>query len=229
MSHKANDKVSTPERIIEAATTLMWRDGYHSVSVDKICCNAGVQKGSFYHAFSSKADLLLIIIKRMWELDRRDIEEIYATDRSTEAKIRNHLKWVCLTQKQLKAKLGFVPGTFDMVIDINIPEEVSDFIREARQQHLEFFENAIVVLLCPQGFQRETAIWFAAVIVNYFTGVLIDARLRNSLTSLELLPETALSLIALAAPPGAKFREGSTLPGQVLMPENANIPEKPTT
>ncbi|MBU0929171.1 MAG: TetR/AcrR family transcriptional regulator [Spirochaetes bacterium] len=49
----------TRERIYEAAWVLIGAEGFDKVSVDRICESAGVAKGSFYHHFKSKADLIV--------------------------------------------------------------------------------------------------------------------------------------------------------------------------
>lgn len=49
----------TRARIYEAAWHLIGENGFEKVSVDRICQRAGVAKGSFYHHFKSKADLII--------------------------------------------------------------------------------------------------------------------------------------------------------------------------
>ena len=49
----------TRARIYDAAWHLISEDGFDKVSVDRICERAGVAKGSFYHHFKSKADLIV--------------------------------------------------------------------------------------------------------------------------------------------------------------------------
>ncbi|PKL24660.1 MAG: hypothetical protein CVV47_09505 [Spirochaetae bacterium HGW-Spirochaetae-3] len=49
----------TRARIYEAAWQLIGAEGFAKVSVDRICGRAGVAKGSFYHHFKSKADLIV--------------------------------------------------------------------------------------------------------------------------------------------------------------------------
>lgn len=50
------------ERLIEAAKQLTYAHGYNAIGVKDICDRAGVNKGSFYHFFPSKRDLLLAVI-----------------------------------------------------------------------------------------------------------------------------------------------------------------------
>jgi len=50
------------QRLIEAAKQLTYAHGYNAIGVKEICERAGVNKGSFYHFFPSKRDLLLAVI-----------------------------------------------------------------------------------------------------------------------------------------------------------------------
>ena len=194
-------KPSTPNRIIEAATALFWRSGYHAVSVDAICGAALVQKGSLYHAFGSKADLLTVVIQQIWERDRGEIEKIYLTDDPLLEKLRNHLEWFGISQRRLKARYGFVPGTFEIVIDTNIPEKAQEFMSAASHDAIGIMRDTINTLLAPRRLNAETVEWITTVIRQLVRGALIEARLGNSLTPLYALPESALALIGLAPPP----------------------------
>ncbi len=49
----------TRAKIYEAAWHLIGEEGFEKVSVDRICEKAGVAKGSFYHHFRSKGDLIV--------------------------------------------------------------------------------------------------------------------------------------------------------------------------
>lgn len=55
---------STRDRIVAAAQALFLRDGYAAVGINAICAEAAVVKGSFYHFFPAKADLLAAVIAR---------------------------------------------------------------------------------------------------------------------------------------------------------------------
>lgn len=44
-------------KLIDAAVKLVLKQGYSATTVDQICAEAGVTKGSFFHYFSSKEDI----------------------------------------------------------------------------------------------------------------------------------------------------------------------------
>jgi TetR/AcrR family transcriptional repressor of nem operon len=49
-------------KFIDAATALVREQGYAGTSVDDICARAGIGRGSFFHHFNSKEELLLAAI-----------------------------------------------------------------------------------------------------------------------------------------------------------------------
>jgi len=53
----------TRERIIAAAKTRFHSRSYADVGIKEICDSAEIQKGSFYHFFPSKRDLMLAVIE----------------------------------------------------------------------------------------------------------------------------------------------------------------------
>lgn len=50
------------QKFIDAATALVREQGYAGTSVDDICARADLRKGSFFHHFKSKEDVLLAAI-----------------------------------------------------------------------------------------------------------------------------------------------------------------------
>ncbi|MBP2167972.1 AcrR family transcriptional regulator [Erwinia toletana] len=55
------------ETIINAATLLFNREGFHSVGVDKIAASAGVSKLTLYRNFPSKERLIIEVLRRCKE------------------------------------------------------------------------------------------------------------------------------------------------------------------
>ncbi len=51
------------QKFIDAAIALIREQGYAATSVDEICARAGMKKGSFFHHFKSKEELLLAAIE----------------------------------------------------------------------------------------------------------------------------------------------------------------------
>lgn len=51
------------QKIVDSALQLMLDKGYSGTTVDEICANAGVSKGSFYHFFKAKEDIGLAALE----------------------------------------------------------------------------------------------------------------------------------------------------------------------
>ncbi len=58
-----NIATDTKSRIIAAAKPRFHSRSYANVGIQEICESAGVQKGSFYHFFPSKRDLVIAVIE----------------------------------------------------------------------------------------------------------------------------------------------------------------------
>src|SRR5437868_1482843 len=68
-------------QLIASAIKLIHARSYGAVSVDDLCAHAGVHKGSFYHFFPSKRDLLLAVLDIQWEqLQQSMLEPAFARD-----------------------------------------------------------------------------------------------------------------------------------------------------
>ena len=91
MTRKPNTKTSktapvragtnTKRKLIDAAHTLIWANSYTQVSVDDICREAGVRKGSFYHFFPSKSDLAAAALEDCWHECKDELDAFFAVKR----------------------------------------------------------------------------------------------------------------------------------------------------
>jgi len=66
------------DRLVEAATRLFADQGYESTSVQEVVELAGVTKGSMYHYFKSKDDLLFEIYGRVLRMQTDRLERLAA-------------------------------------------------------------------------------------------------------------------------------------------------------
>lgn len=54
----------TRERLLDAARTLLVREGLHGVSVERLCDEAGFTRGAFYSNFETKDELVVALVER---------------------------------------------------------------------------------------------------------------------------------------------------------------------
>ena len=70
------------ERLIQAAMDLFFTRSYTDVGVQELCKAAAVKKGSFYHFFETKQDLVLASLDRWWEITRETAwERAFSSER----------------------------------------------------------------------------------------------------------------------------------------------------
>jgi TetR/AcrR family transcriptional regulator, cholesterol catabolism regulator len=79
------------ERILEAATQLFLRNGYHGCTMDQIAAAIGVTKPFVYYQFRDKREILAAISGYGAELSLSAIEDADLQEGSTTAKMR----WFC--------------------------------------------------------------------------------------------------------------------------------------
>lgn len=60
-------KSDARHRLQRAAHTLFHGKGYEAVGVAELCSAADVNKGSFYHFFASKRELMLEVVAKAWD------------------------------------------------------------------------------------------------------------------------------------------------------------------
>ena len=96
MTSSNTSSLDTRDRLIEGAVGLLHAHGYQSVGVKALCDVAGVQKGSFYHYFSSKEDLTLAALDRSWDLFRTGVIEPALAQNDDPAKRNRAIRAACL-------------------------------------------------------------------------------------------------------------------------------------
>ena len=122
-------KVTTRDKLINSAYKLFYKQGFNGTSIDDILKNAGVNKGSLYHQFKGKKELLLAVIE---EKIAYDLEQ----------------KYKVITKKQkplefLKEKL-FTVEDFDFKHGCalnNLVQELSPIDEDIAQALLKVYKN----------------------------------------------------------------------------------------
>src|SRR2546423_4144499 len=75
-------RVSTARaRLVQGTIDLIWTESYGSVTVDAICERARVKKGSFYHFFRSKDELVIAALDAHWEARKPTLDNLFAPPR----------------------------------------------------------------------------------------------------------------------------------------------------
>jgi len=86
---------SARERLLKAADELFYKEGVHTVGIDRVIERAGVAKASLYSTFGSKEELVLAYLKQRSERRQRRIRERIARYDEPRARIIALFELVC--------------------------------------------------------------------------------------------------------------------------------------
>ena len=100
----------TKDKLLQVGFDLIWDSSYGSVSVDDICKRAGINKGSFYHFFPSKVDLVVQAYEEAWERKRPALDRIFSSQVAPLERLHHWCQFVYESQKEKAGKYGHVCG-----------------------------------------------------------------------------------------------------------------------
>jgi AcrR family transcriptional regulator len=157
---------SRRKQILEAASRVFSRVGFHRATTRQIACEAGVAEGTIFNYFDTKDDLLIAMLQYLTQFDRQQLEALYS-----EA-LRSELR--PLLQEQLSRSLAQPQVGNDMFAAVLSEALVNADVRQDyRDQHLEPFlqrtERHIQQRIARGELRRLDAALFARI---YFSATL---------------------------------------------------------
>jgi TetR/AcrR family transcriptional regulator, transcriptional repressor for nem operon len=188
------------ERLIASATELIHARSYGAVSVDDLCAHAGVHKGSFYHFFPSKRDLLLAALDLQWEQARETmLEPAFAPDVPPLERIARfftlfsdpHVTDPAGTGCVLGCSFGNLAaemGAQDPVIRAkvqNVFAGICGYLEGALREAAA--EGAITGVDAPAG---------ARALLAYYEGIMLVAKAANNAALIDQLGHAALQILS---------------------------------
>ncbi len=176
---------NTRERLVQTMLDLMWSASYGAVSVDDICKQADAQKGSFYHFFSSKAELAVVAFETQWEEWRGELDAIFSASRPPLERFSHFLKVLEDEQKKSAKEFGYVVGCPFCSVGSELAtqdETIRARIKVIFENHLRYFENALRDAVAEGALPKKLDVKAKAREIDAFiNGAMINARIRNSL------------------------------------------------
>lgn len=170
------------QRLLDATLDLIWRQSYGAVTVDAICDKAGVKKGSFYHFFRSKSELVLAALDLYWSLARPDLDRIFAPTVPPATRLRDYLEFVYARQMELQKRFGRVPGCPYCAVG----SEISNFdaticgkIQELIANYTSYLEIALRDMQRAGQLHGHEPAGSARALFAYIHGLLGHARIHD--------------------------------------------------
>jgi TetR/AcrR family transcriptional repressor of nem operon len=198
---------NTRQKLIETMLRLIWAAGYGAVSVEDICRAGGVRKGSFYYFFPSKAALAVAAFESEWVQCKEEMAGIFTADAPVIDRFMGFAEAVLAEQREKFQELGYVCGCPFSTIgselatqDASIGKRIGDIFAG----YIKFFEDALADGVMRGELPKEMDIIAKAQEIDaYLLGVLLSARIRNSIELLErhFIPGLLRLLTSEAASP----------------------------
>jgi len=183
------------DRLIRSAGELWHKRSYADVGVSEICKHAEVQKGSFYHFFSSKQDLALAVIDESWHRTGvGEIAPILTGPLPPLERLTRFLEGGLARQLELKEATGSTVGCSfgNMVVEL---ATVDDVLRERLARLLDDWAGLIQHALddaVAAGDLPDIDTWQAArAILAYVEGLGVTIKAKDD-------PNAARDLLPLA-------------------------------
>lgn len=193
----------TKERLLQVAFDLIWNQSYGSVSVEQICLQADVNKGSFYHYFHSKSDLAVAAYEEHWLEKQPDLDRIFSPQISP--LMRLHL-WCSNTferQKVKAEKYGHVCGCPYVSLGAEVAtqdEKIRAKAQELVDRTLRYLESALTDAKLLGAITIGDPHIAARRVHSISLGLLLHAKIRNDLTVLDDLEPSIMEMIQASAP-----------------------------
>lgn len=180
----------TRQKLIDTAKNLLWTSSYGSVSVDDICREAGVKKGSFYHYFPSKQDLALAAMEEYYHYKIEAVmKPVFAANKNFRTQIEDMIEVILRDNRQNLADHGCVCGCPLAALGSEMIGQEEQAIREKVEEIFvrcrEIFIDAIRNATQNKEIPAVDAEAKAEEAHDFITGLMIMARIHNSLDGLE--------------------------------------------
>jgi TetR/AcrR family transcriptional regulator, transcriptional repressor for nem operon len=187
-------------RLLDSAIELVWRHSYGAVTVDMICDHAGVKKGSFYHFFKSKNDLVAAAIEHRWERTRPEYDRMFSASVPPLDRLRGFFEFSYKAQKCMKEKCGSVLGCpFSSIGTEVITQEpvLRDAILAIQKSKIRYIESALRDAQAEKLTHAKDPAASARALYFFTEGAMAQARITNDIDMLRTLGEDALKLLGV--------------------------------
>jgi|SRR5690349_11413395 len=193
----------TREKLLAAAIELIWAQSYGSVSVDQICDQAGVRKGSFYHFFPSKIDLAVAAYEAHWSAEVQPaLAQIFRPEIAPRERLVRWCDEIYRKQREKFAELGHVPGCPFCSVGAEMGTQ-SEALRAKSEELLErgfiLLERALIDGKRDGSLPVQDPSRQARSIGTFMFGAMLQAKLRNDPEVLRDVASQVLGLLGATA------------------------------
>jgi TetR/AcrR family transcriptional repressor of nem operon len=188
----------TKGKLLRVALRLIWEASYGSVSVDEICKQAGVKKGSFYYFFPSKSDLTIAALEAHWQEQRADLDPLFSPQTPPLARLAAYCRYVYERQKSKSAEFGKVCGCPTVTLGAELStqdEKIRLKTVETMDRTVGYFEAAVRDAAAQGQLACDDPHASALQLFALSQGLLLQAKVRNQIACLAGMETGMLRLL----------------------------------
>jgi TetR/AcrR family transcriptional repressor of nem operon len=200
----------TREKLLQAALQLVWEEGVGSASVDDICEKAGVRKGSFYHFFKSKGELIIAALEDHFESARVEFDRIFSPSLPAVERLKGFFDFMLKRQTQKAEQAGRVLGCPYASVGVSCSSEeqlIRERVEEIFAVYRKYFESALRDGKADGSIPVKDIPVTVETVFEFIEGAMSAARIKNSLKPIQNMSRGAFMLLGLEWKPetsGAK-------------------------
>ena len=131
----------TRERLLDAAQAIFMQKGFVGASVEDIALAAGYTRGAFYSNFSSKAELLVELLRRDHEAVQAELRALFEAEASREEMEARVTTFYSRMAQENKAFLLWVEAKLLAARDARFRTRFNAFMKEKRDQLAAYIEE----------------------------------------------------------------------------------------
>lgn len=188
------------ERLMKAVAELIWIGSYGSTTIDHICAQAGVRKGTFYHFFESKSDLACAAIVSEWEVHKGRLDHIFSPTRPPLERLSSYCRHCHEEQVELKKRYGYVLGCplLNLGTEVSTQEDrLRQIVEDIMSQALRYLTSTVTEAQAAGLIEPGDPSSRARILYAYQEGLLSQARIHNNTEILLEMEMGSLEILRL--------------------------------
>jgi TetR/AcrR family transcriptional repressor of nem operon len=185
------------ERLIRSACQLVHAGSYAATSVEDLCSAAGVHKGSFYHFFPTKHDLVIAAVDQQWAKAQTEIlEPAFVPDVPP---LQRFTRFFRLAADRQCGEIVRGCPFGNLAAEVSTLEpSVRERIAAVFDGYLGYFEAALQDAAAAGLLEPADVKPTAATVLACFQGAMLVAKTRNDPSLIEQVGEQLAHLVRAA-------------------------------
>lgn len=168
-------KASKKDMIIEAASRMFAKKGFHQAKMDEIAVMAGVAKGTLYYNFSSKSKLFAATVTQGLNRIMDEIQE----DLESDLPFMDHLHSLISNMIRLYISHSEVTRIYVNEMSSGIDDDVRMEIQDVRKKFIQFIQD-ILETGKAKGYLKPLSCHLSALAVVGIIDALCTSHLESS-------------------------------------------------